>query len=37
MVVTEGVVVIRCRECLRYHRVKVSTVLREQHPMMDVQ
>ena len=36
MVVTEGTVVIRCRECLRYHRIKVSTVLHEAHPMMDV-
>jgi hypothetical protein len=34
--VTEGTVVIRCRECLRYHRIKVNSVLRDDHSMMDL-
>jgi hypothetical protein len=37
VVVTEGTVVIRCRECFRFHRIKVGTVLHERSPMMDLQ
>jgi hypothetical protein len=37
VVVTEGTVVIRCRECFRFHRIKVNSVLRDQHSMMDLQ
>jgi hypothetical protein len=37
VVVTEGTVVIRCRECFRFHRIKVGTVLRDRYPMMDLQ
>lgn len=37
VVVTEGTVVIRCRECLRFHRIKVNSVLRDRHSMMDLQ
>ena len=35
-VFVEGVVVLQCRECFRYHRIKVNSVLRDEHPMMDV-
>ena len=36
IVVTEGVVVIRCRECLRYHRIRVASVLHNDDSMMDL-
>jgi hypothetical protein len=36
VVVTEGTIVIRCRECLRFHRIKVNSVLRDEHSMMDL-
>lgn len=36
IVVTEGVVVVRCRECLRYHRIKVAAVFQNNDSMMDL-
>ena len=34
--VTEGTVVIRCRECFRFHRIKINSIFQDRHSMMDL-